>query len=308
MKILVTGGTGFLGMHLRNRFDLESIVEVSQVYYAGSRHCDLRNQAATISFLAEHQFDQVIHLAASVGGIGANMHNPGKFCYENLIMGTNIIEAARITHVKKIVCVGTVCSYPKFCDVPFMEDDLWKGYPEETNAPYGVAKKALLELLKGYHTQYGMDYTFLIPVNMYGEFDNFDPASSHVIPALVDKIIEAKRTGKDTIKVWGTGKATREFVHAADVSKALYLATKTDTGPEPINVGSGEEVAICDLVDMIAEAAEWCGKIEYESDKPDGQPRRLISSQRAKDKLGYEPSIPLKEGLKRLVAWREATS
>jgi len=243
-----------------------------------------------------------------VGGIGANMHNPGRFCYENLIMGCNVIEAARLAKVQKVICVGTVCSYPKFCPIPFKEDDLWLGYPEETNAPYGVAKKALLEILKGYHTQYGMDYTFLIPVNMYGEFDNFDHNSSHVIPALVDKILKAKRLGHDSIKVWGSGKATREFVHASDVAECIARSLDITTGPEPINVGSGEEVSIKDLVDKIAKATLWDGTIEYESDKPDGQPRRLISSQRAFEKLNYLPEIELSVGLKRLIHWRMATS
>jgi len=199
------------------------------------------------------------------------------------------------------------CSYPKHCEIPFVEEDLWKGYPEETNAPYGIAKKAILEMLKGYHTQYGMDYTYLIPVNMYGEFDNFDPKSSHVIPALVDKIIAAKRKGSNTIEVWGTGKATREFVHASDVANAIVKALYIETDVEPLNVGSGEEISIADLVDKIAIAAEWSGKMEWLSDKPDGQPRRLISSEKAYRILDYQPEITLDEGLKRLVAWREAT-
>jgi nucleoside-diphosphate-sugar epimerase len=269
--------------------------------------CDLRNQAAVNAFFLEHKFTHVIHLAASVGGIGANKQNPGKYCYENLIMGCNVIEAARLANIKKVVCVGTVCSYPKFCQVPFVEEDLWKGYPEETNAPYGIAKKAILEMLKGYHTQYGMDYTYLIPVNMYGEFDNFDPKSSHVIPALVDKIIAAKRKGSNTIEVWGTGKATREFVHASDVANAIVKALYIETDVEPLNVGSGEEISIADLVDKIAIAAEWSGKMKWLSDKPDGQPRRLISSEKAYRILDYQPEITLDEGLKRLVAWREAT-
>ncbi|MCL4168017.1 UNVERIFIED_CONTAM: hypothetical protein GTU68_023124, partial [Idotea baltica] len=268
---------------------------------------DLRNQSAVNAFFLEHQFTHVIHLAASVGGIGANQNNPGKFCYENLIMGANVIEAARLARIKKLVCIGTVCSYPKHCEIPFVEEDLWKGYPEETNAPYGIAKKALLEMLKGYHTQYGLDYSFLIPVNMYGEFDNFDPNSSHVIPALVDKIINAQRYSQDHIRVWGTGKATREFVHASDVSDAIVAALNIETGLEPINVGSGEEISIEDLTGKIAEAVGWSGGGNYQSDKPDGQPRRLISSEKARLILGYKPKITLDEGIKRLVEWRKAT-
>ena len=304
MKVLITGGSGFLGRHLQDRFATSPNI----FHSISSSDCDLRNQSAVQAFFLENQFTHIIHLAASVGGIGANQKNPGKFCYENLMMGCNVIETARLTKIKKVVCVGTVCSYPKFCKVPFLEDDLWNGYPEETNAPYGVAKKALLELLRGYKAQYGMDYTFLIPVNMYGEFDNFDHNSSHVIPALVDKIIKAKRLFKDDIKVWGTGNATREFVHASDVAECVARALETDTGPEPINVGSGEEISIKDLVDKIAQKVGWDGNIKYETDKPDGQPRRLISSKRAFDKLNYLPEINLDEGLLRLVKWRMGTS
>lgn len=304
MRVLITGGTGFLGRHLQQVFPKYNSVDS---YFIGSYTCDLRNQSAVNAYFLEHQFTHVIHLAASVGGIGANQQNPGKFCYENLIMGCNVIEAARLAKVKKLVCVGTVCSYPKHCEVPFVEEDLWKGYPEETNAPYGIAKKALLEMLKGYHTQYGLDYSYLIPVNMYGEFDNFDPESSHVIPALVDKFIQAQRNQDDSVEIWGTGKATREFVHASDVSRAITQSLTTETGTEPINVGSGEEISIDNLAEKIAKAVGWSGGVNYLSNKPDGQPRRLISSKKARLILDYEPKITLDEGLQRLVDWRKAT-
>ena len=294
MKILVTGGTGFLGHHLQNNQKHNK----NQFFYASSKDCDLRNQNDVNAFFSKHRFDKVIHLAASVGGIGANQCNPGKFCYENLIMGCNVIESSRITDVKKIVVVGTVCSYPNICEVPFKEKNLWNGYPEVTNAPYGIAKKVLLELLKGYKMQYDLDYTFLIPVNMYGEHDNFDPDSSHVIPALIDKILEAKHNNLTSIEVWGTGKATREFVHAKDVSVAITKALDTTTDTEAINVGSGEEISIEKLVEKISRISGWTGKIKYLSTKPDGQPRRLIDSKRAYDILQYKPKINLDHGLK----------
>lgn len=306
MRILVTGGTGFLGRHLQKVFSSQKMnVAVNDMQlpdganFINSSFVDLRNQMATRDLLSRGEFSHVIHLAAAVGGIGANQQNPGKFSYDNLMMGCNVIEACRTTYVKQLIFVGTVCSYPNNTPVPFREEDLWNGYPETTNAPYGIAKKALWSLLDGYHKQYEMESAYLIPVNMYGEHDNFSPSSSHVIPALIDKVLKAN----DKIDVWGTGSATREFVYAGDVAKAIFSSLDVVLKPDPINIGSGEEISMSDLVKLIIELCNKDLKIEYDHSKPDGQMRRLISSERAKEIIGHTSSMSLRDGLHRTIQW-----
>lgn len=306
MRILVTGGNGFLGRHLQKLFSSQKIdIHINNtnlpdgVNFIDSSFVDLRNQIETNDLLFRGEFSHVIHLAAAVGGIGANQQNPGKFSYDNLIMGCNVIEACRTTYVEQLIFVGTVCSYPNNTKVPFKEEDLWNGYPEPTNAPYGIAKKALWSLLDGYYKQYGMKSAYLIPVNMYGEHDNFSPSSSHVIPALIDKVLKAH----DKIDVWGTGSATREFVYAGDVAKAIFSSLNVVLKPDPINIGSGEEISMSDLVKLIISLCNKDIKIEYDYSKPDGQIRRLISSDRAKEIIGYTSSMSLVDGLYRTIQW-----
>ena len=246
----------------------------------------------------------IIHLAATVGGIGANKENPGLFMYDNLCMGMNLIESCRkYGKLKKFIMVGTVCAYPKFTPVPFKEEDIWNGYPEETNAPYGIAKKALMELLIAYKKQYGFESTNLIPVNMYGPHDNFDPSISHVIPALILKIASAMKSGERQVELWGTGQASREFLFVEDCAEAIALSINKETGPEPINVGTGSEIKICDLVTEIAEQMGYEGQIVYDNSKPDGQPRRCLDTSKAKEKLDFEAKTGLQDGLKETIEW-----
>ena len=245
----------------------------------------------------------VIHLAATVGGIGANKDNPGLFMYNNLVMGTNTIEASRINKVEKFIMVGTVCAYPKFTPVPFKEEDIWNGYPEETNAPYGIAKKALMQLVQSYNEQYDFNGVNLIPVNMYGPCDNFDPSISHVIPALMLKFYKAIKFDLEAVEVWGTGQASREFLHVYDCANAISLALEKDVSPEPINIGTGGEIKIKYLAHTIAEVMGYKGAIYFNSKYPDGQPRRQLDITRAKQRLGYEPQIDLLEGLESTVDW-----
>ena len=298
-KILLTGATGFLGKNLlpflRNK-NYEVVGIGSDVY-------DLRCQQACRKAMQHYAPDVIIHAAGSVGGIGANQENPGKFMYENLAMGANMIERARQNNVSKFILLGTVCSYPKFTPVPFQEKDLWNGYPEETNAPYGIAKKALMTLLETYHEQYGMNGVNLIPVNIYGPHDHFNLTSSHVIPALILKFYNAMKAGDRTVELWGTGEASREFLFAPDCCEAIELAIQKDVGPEPMNIGTGKEIKIGNLATEIAEQMGYEGKIVYDASKPDGQRRRCLNTGRAKEELGFTAATDLVDGLRETIRW-----
>jgi GDP-L-fucose synthase len=299
-RILVTGGAGFLGapvcamLHARGAADV--LVPRRADY-------DL-TEAAAVNRLFEHaRPDIVLHLAAEVGGIGANRDNPGRFFYANVAMGLHVVEAARRAEVEKLVQVGTVCSYPKFTPVPFSEQSLWDGYPEETNAPYGIAKKALLVMLAAYRDQYGFPGIFLMPTNLYGPRDNFDPASSHVIPALIRKCEEARVAGEPSITCWGTGSASREFLYVDDCAEAIVAATERYDSPEPVNIGVGEEITIRDLVQLIAHVTDYSGEIRWDTTKPDGQPRRVLDTTRAREEIGFRASTSFTDGLRATVDW-----
>ena len=298
-KILVTGGTGFLGKAVVNTLEAKGYTNLLPI---GSS-IDLTCCEETLDFFKKKKPEVVINLAATVGGIGANKDNPGLFMYNNLVMGSNTIEASRLNKVEKFVMVGTVCAYPKFTAVPFKEEDIWNGYPEETNAPYGIAKKALMQLVQSYHEQYNFNGVNLIPVNMYGPHDNFDPAISHVIPALMLKFYKAMKFDLESVEVWGTGEASREFLHVYDCANAISLALEKDVSPEPINIGTGGEIQIKYLAHAIAEVMGYKGAIYFNSGYPDGQPRRQLDISRAKERLGYEPQIDLLEGLEQTVDW-----
>tara|TARA_Y100000004_G_scaffold76779_1_gene86380 strand:- start:2546 stop:3466 length:921 start_codon:yes stop_codon:yes gene_type:complete len=296
-KVLLTGATGFLGKNV-----VPVLSEEYDVIGIGSEW-DLRDQQAVDNLFFEFDFDVIVHAAGSVGGILANRENPGKFMYENLIMGANLIEAARQFGVDKFVLLGTVCAYPKFTPVPFEEKQIWNGYPEETNAPYGIAKKALMKLLETYNEQYEMNCVNLIPVNMYGPHDHFNLTSSHVIPALILKFYNAMKAGERQVTIWGTGEASREFLYAEDCAEAISLAIEKDVEPEPINVGTGTEIKIKDLVVEIAQQMGFEGDIFYDSSKPDGQPRRCLDVERAKARLGFEAKTDFQTGLKNTIEW-----
>jgi GDP-L-fucose synthase len=302
-RVVVTGGAGFLGS-----FVVEKLRErgAEFVFVPRRQEYDLREAAAIRRLYEQTRPDVIIHLAAVVGGIGANRRHPGRFFYDNAIMGIQLIELARQFGVGKFVCVGTVCSYPKFTPVPFRETDLWNGYPEETNAPYGLAKKMLLVQLQAYRQEYGFPGIYLIPTNLYGPRDHFDLENSHVIPALIRKCIEAQERGDPKIVVWGTGQATREFLYVEDAAEAIILAAECYDGPEPINIGSGEEISIRDLVDLIRELTGYTGDVEWDTSKPDGQPRRRIDTTRAREWLGWEARTSLREGLRRTIEWYRA--
>jgi GDP-L-fucose synthase len=302
MRVLVTGGSGFLGNNLREHLP-KNLGEEYSLSYIGSKIYDLRNQHACRKALEYYNPDIIVHAAGSVGGIGANQDNPGKFMYENLIMGANLIEAARVHKTSKFILLGTVCSYPKFTPVPFKEDELWNGYPEETNAPYGIAKKTLMKMLQTYGEQYGMRGANLIPVNMYGPHDHFNLTSSHVIPALILKVYSALKNGENEITIWGTGQASREFLYAPDCAEAVALAIKNDVTLEPMNIGTGREIKIIDLVTEICEQMGYQGWISYDDSKPDGQPRRCLDTTKAKEVLGFEAKTQLHEGLKQTIEW-----
>tara|TARA_R100000995_G_scaffold33608_1_gene15160 strand:+ start:696 stop:1652 length:957 start_codon:yes stop_codon:yes gene_type:complete len=298
-KILITGGTGFLGKAVVNTLQSKGYTNL----VPKGKSIDLTCCEETFDFFADEKPEAVIHLAATVGGIGANKENPGLFMYNNLVMGANTIEASRINKVDKFVMVGTVCAYPKFTAVPFKEEDIWNGYPEETNAPYGIAKKALMQLVQSYHEQYNFNGVNLIPVNMYGPYDNFDPAISHVIPALILKFYKAIKFDLEAVEVWGTGQASREFLYVSDCAHAISLALEKDVSPEPINIGTGGEIQIKYLAHTIAEVMGYEGAIYFNSSYPDGQPRRQLDISRAKERLGYEPKIDLLDGLETTVEW-----
>jgi GDP-L-fucose synthase len=299
-KVIVTGGAGFLGQvvqkELRANGAAEIIVPLIEEY-------DLRDKTAIIRLFTKTRPDVVIHLAAVVGGIGANRENPGKFFYDNLVMGVELMEQARLFDVKKFTAIGTICAYPKFTPVPFKEDDLWGGYPEETNAPYGLAKKMLLVQAQAYRQQYGFNAIYLLPVNLYGPGDNFAPHSSHVIPALIKKCIDAKRAGEKSITVWGTGKATREFLYVDDAAHGIVTATEKYNKPDPVNLGTDSEIPIRDLVALIVELTGFKGDIVWDAAQPDGQPRRRLDVTRAYKEFGFKAEVPFREGLKRTIDW-----
>jgi len=298
-KILITGGTGFLGKAVVDTLQSRGYTNLLTI----GRSVDLTCYKETLEYFALKKPDAVIHMAATVGGIGANKANPGLFMYNNLVMGTNTIEASRLSKVEKFVMIGTVCAYPKFTPVPFKEEDIWNGYPEETNAPYGVAKKALMQLVQSYHEQYDFNGVNLIPVNMYGPHDNFDPAISHVIPALILRIYKAIKFDIDSVEVWGTGNASREFLHVYDCAEAIALSLEKDISPEPINIGTGGETQIRHLARTIADIMGYKGAVYFNSDYPDGQPRRQLDISLAREQLGYEPKIGLQQGLETTIDW-----
>jgi GDP-L-fucose synthase len=304
-RVLVTGGSGFLGGRV-----LEQLAshDVAEVFAPRSAEYDLRQPDAIRAVLGDTRPDVVVHLAAVVGGIGANMESPGQFFYDNAIMGIQLIEESRLAGVERFVCLGTVCAYPKFVPAPFHEDELWNGYPEETNAPYGLAKKMLLVQLQAYRQQYGFHGIYLLPVNLYGPNDNFDERTSHVIPALIKKCCEAVDSGAESITCWGTGRASREFLYVDDAANGIVAAAERYSGNEPVNLGSGQEITILELTELIAELVGFRGKLVWDTDKPDGQPRRWLDTTRAEQEFGFRASTELREGLRRTIDWYRQSS
>jgi GDP-L-fucose synthase len=301
-RIVITGGAGFLGTFLQAELH-KAGVHKENILIPLIEDYDLTSESDVQRMYDEMTPTVVIHLAAEVGGIGANREKPGRFFYANMAMGLHLIEHARLTGVKKFVQVGTVCAYPKFTSVPFKESDLWNGYPEETNAPYGVAKKALLVMLQAYRQQYDFNGIFLLPVNLYGPGDNFNQQTSHVIPALIRKFVTAKRNGDDKIEVWGTGKASREFFYVEDCARGLLLATQNYDGPEPVNLGAGFEITIRDLVEKIQQMVGFEGELIWDTSKPDGQPRRCLDTSRAAEFFGFRAEMDFDKGLQKTIDW-----
>jgi len=299
-RICVTGGGGFLGRRVVARL-LERGYD--NIFVARRKEYNLVHGEAVAKLYLEAKPQVVIHLAAVVGGIGANQENPGRFFYENLMMGAQLIEGARVHAVEKFVQIGTICAYPKFTPIPFKEDELWNGYPEETNAPYGIAKKALLVQAQAYRDQYGLNAIYLLPVNLYGPGDNFNPEYSHVIPALIKKFIDAAESGAPTVEVWGTGNATREFLYVDDAAEGIVLATEKYDGREPVNLGAGLEISIRDLVHLIATEIGFTGETVWDRTKPDGQPRRALDTSRAEVRFGFRARTDFIEGLRRTIEW-----
>ena len=299
-RFVVTGGAGFLGSFVVERLKARG---ASTIVIPRSSECDLRRMDHIEQLLKDARPDVVIHLAAVVGGIGANRENPGKYFYENLMMGVQLIEACRVAKIPKFVGVGTICSYPKFTPVPFKEDDLWNGYPEETNAPYGLAKKMLLVQVQAYRQQYGFNGLHLLPVNLYGPRDNFDPKSSHVIPALIKKCVDAKESNAPYIEVWGDGSASREFIYADDAAEGILLATEKYESSEPLNLGTGREITIKNLVELIVKLTGYQGEIRWDPSQPNGQPRRCLDTTRATREIGFTAATGFEAGLKATIDW-----
>ena len=299
-RVVVTGGAGFLGKCIVRKLEERGCREI---FVPRSRDYDLVRMEAVEKLYADAKPDVVVHLAARVGGIGANMRNPGSFFYENLMMGVQLMEQGRLHGLEKFVAIGTICAYPKFTPVPFKEDDIWNGYPEETNAPYGLAKKMLLVQAQAYRQQYCFNAIYLLPVNLYGPGDNFDPEYSHVIPALIKKVFDAKEKGEDSITVWGTGRASREFLYVEDAAEGIVLATERYDKPEPVNLGAGFEITVRELAELICELAGFDGRLEWDATKPDGQPRRRLDTSRAEREFGFVAKNSLREGLKKTIEW-----
>jgi nucleoside-diphosphate-sugar epimerase len=299
MSVLVTGGGGFLGSHLVERLRADG----EEPFVARRRDYDLTSAEQTARLFEDASPDTVIHLAAEVGGIGANRANPGRYWYANLAMGLNVLEQSRLADVRKVVLLGTICSYPKHTPVPFHESELWNGYPEETNAPYGIAKKALLVGAQSYCEQYGLDAIYLLPVNLYGPRDNFDLETSHVIPALIRKMVEARESGAGEIVLWGDGSPTREFLYVEDCAEGIVLAARDYDGAEPVNLGTGAEISIRDLAETIAELTGYDGEVVWDASRPNGQPRRQLDTTRARELFGFHARTELRDGLERTIAW-----
>jgi len=299
-KILLTGGAGFVGRHVRAEL-LKRGVDKKNILIPRSNDYDLRRE--DVCDRLTRNIDIVIHLAGNVGGIGYNRDNPGRLFYDNMMMGVNLIESARVHKVKKFVQIGTICAYPKFAPIPFQEKELWNGYPEETNAPYGIAKKALLVMLQAYREQYRFNGIYLLPVNIYGPYDNFDPKSSHVIAALIKKIFDAKKEGLKEIIVWGDGSATREFFFVEDAARAIVMATEYYEKGEPVNIGAGFEISIKELVNKLVQLMEFKGNVVWDNTKPNGQPRRMLDTTRAIQEFGFKAETSFDEGLKKTIDW-----
>jgi len=301
-RITITGGKGFLGKHLIKAFQDRGYQKITVADLPEYNLVDLNDVK---KLYTETKPDIVVHLAAKVGGIGFNRENPGSLFYENIMMGVQLIHEGYLHNIDKFVALGTICAYPKFTPVPFKEDDIWNGYPEETNAPYGLAKKMMLVQSQAYRQQYGFNSIFLLPVNLYGPGDNFDPNSSHVIPALIKKCVDARKKGEKTIEVWGTGQATREFFYVEDAARAIVEATEKYNKSEPVNIGAGFEISIKDLAELIVELTGYKGQIVWNPNQPDGQPRRMLDTTRAYQEFGFQANINFKEGLEKTIAWYE---
>ena len=304
-RIVLTGGSGFLGAWVREKLEAQGATEI---FVPRSREYDLRHCQAAKQLYADRKPDIVIHLAATVGGIGANRNNPGRFFYENMAMGLHVVDEARhYGRLEKLVIIGTTCSYPKHAPTPFREDELWHGYPEETNAPYGIAKKALLVMAQAYREQYGLHSIYLIPANLYGPGDNFEPQQSHVIPALIRKFVEAKEDDSPSVEVWGTGNASREFLYVDDAAEGIVLATLHYNGADPVNLGTGSEIRIRELVKGIQKLTGYEGEIAWNTSQPDGQPRRKLDVQKARQEFGFRARTDLKTGLTKTIEWYRNT-
>ncbi len=300
-RVLITGGHGFLGSHLG---ELLKTMEPKEMRVPDRKEYDLRIREVCVEVVKD--MDVVIHLAANVGGIGYNQKFPGALFYDNLVMGVHLMEEARKANVSKFVALGTICAYPKVTPVPFKEENLWDGYPEETNAPYGLAKKMMLVQAQAYRQQYGFNAIYLLPVNLYGPQDNFDPKSSHVVPALIRKFVEAKNQNKEKVVVWGTGRATREFLYVEDAAKGIALAAEKYNGSDPVNLGSSFEISIRELAELISDIVDFKGQLVFDASKPDGQPRRKLDVSAAKAKFDFEATTNFKRGLRKTIAWYQA--